>query len=199
MPRIDMKIGNALVGFALLLASANAGAQAAAFTYFFGGSLGQSDVDDSVATGLITSGTIDGKDNAFKLFGGGFFSPSFGAELAYVDLGKVGYRGDFFGTPVADGSVGIWGYNVAALARLPVTERLEVFGKLGVFLWEREDNDVTGGTPFSSTTRGWDGGSFGVGASWRFTANLAARVEWERFPVDNDDARLLSLGLQYSF
>jgi len=44
MPRINMKIGNALVGFVLLLLSANAGAQAGAFTgaftYFLGGSLG---------------------------------------------------------------------------------------------------------------------------------------------------------------
>lgn len=194
-----MKIRSALAGFAFILLSANAGAQAGAFSYFLGGSLGQGDIDDSVATGLLTSGSIDGKDTAFKLFGGGFFSPSFGAELAYVDLGEASYSGDFFGTPVVNGRVGIWGYNVAALARLPLGERFELFGKLGVFLWESEASDITGGSPFSSTTRGWDGGSFGLGATWRFTGGLAARLEWERFPVDTADASLLSLGLQYNF
>jgi len=44
-----------------------------------------------------------------------------------------------------------------------------------------------------------DGGSFGFGAAWRFTRNLAARVEWEQFPIDTSDASLVLIGLQYSF
>ena len=164
-----MKIGNALVGFALLLLSANAGAQGA-FTYFLGGSLGQSDFDESVAIPFpISSGTVDTKDTAFKLYGGGFFGPHLGAELAYVNLGKAGYAGEFLGDPVTDGKVEVWGYNVAVVARLPVNDRLDLFGKLGVFLWESDSSDVTAGAPFSSTVRGWDGGSFGLGATWRFT------------------------------
>lgn len=190
-----MNVKNAIVACVLLLPSASAGAQ----SFFFGGSFGKSDIDESIAGALITSGSIDGKDSAFKIFGGGFFSPHFGAELSYVDLGEATYSGDFFGTPVTNGRMGIWGYNVAALARFPLGERFSLFGKLGVFLWEAEESDVFGGTPFSTTTRGWDGGSFGFGAAWRFTRNLAARVEWERFPIDTSDASLVSIGLQYRF
>lgn len=195
-----MKIGNVLVGFALLVLSASAGAQAGAFTYLLGGSLGQSDYDESVAIPFpISSGTVDTKDTAFKLYGGGFFGPHLGAELAYVHLGKAGYAGEFLGAPVTDGKVEVWGYNVAFVARLPVNERLDLFGKLGVFLWESDASDVTAGAPFSSTVRGWDGGSFGLGATWRFRRHLAARLEWERFPVGETDAALLSLGFQYNF
>ena len=194
-----MKIGNALVGFALLLASGNAGAQAGAFTYFLGGSLGQSDIDESIASSLISSGSIDGKDTAFKLYGGGFFGKHLGAELAYIDLGEASYGGDFFGAPVTDGKVAIWGYNVSAVARFPVTPSLHVFGKVGVFLWEQDESDVTAGTLSSRTVRGWEGGSFGIGAVWRFSGSLSARVEWEQLPLDIADASLLSLGLQYSF
>lgn len=184
-----------MVALAFGLLGTHAGAQ----TFFLGGSLGQSDMDDSVASDLITSGSIDGKDGAFKLYGGGFFGRHFGAELSYVDLGEAGYGGDFFGTPVTDGRVGIWGYNVAALVHVALTERLALFGKLGVFLWENESSDVTGGEPFSSTTRGWDGGSFGLGASFAFARNLEARLEWERFPIGPGEASLLSIGLQYRF
>jgi OOP family OmpA-OmpF porin len=194
-----MKINNALVGLALFLLSASAGAQSGAFTYFVGGSLGQSDVDESLVSGLITSGSIDGKDTALKIYGGGFFGKHLGAELAYVDLGEASYSGTFFGTSVNDGRASVWGYNVAAVARLPVSPQFEVFGKLGVFLWENEVSDVFGGTPTSNTIRGWDGGSFGIGAAWRFTRHLAARLEWERFPIDVSDASLLSLGVQYNF
>lgn len=185
----------ALVACTLSLLSAGAGAQ----TYFIGGGLGQSDFDRSVASNLVTSGDIDTKDGAFKAFGGGFFGRRFGAELSYVDLGEARYSGDFFGTPVTDGKVALWGWNVAALYDIPITERFSLFGKLGVFLWESEASDVTDGDPFSATSRGWDGGSFGLGATWRFTRNLSARLEWEKFPIGPSDATLLSLGVQYSF
>lgn len=188
-------IDKAIVALMLSLLSANAAAQ----TYFLGGSLGQSDIDQSVAANLITSGGIDGKDTAFKLYGGGFFGKHLGAELAYIDLGEATYAGDFNGLSVTDGRVSLWGYNVAALLEYPLAERFSVFGKLGVFLWESEASDVTDGNPFSATSRGWDFGSFGVGATWRFTRSLSARVEWEKFPVGDADASLLSLGVQYSF
>lgn len=192
---MDMPIKKALVALTFGLLSANAAAQ----TYFLGGSLGQSDIDDSLVSGLITSGSIDGKDTAFKIYGGGFFGKHLGAELAYLDLGEASYAGNFNTLSVTNGRFSLWGYNVAALLEYPVSERFSVFGKLGVFLWESEGSDVTDGDPFSTTSRGWDFGSFGVGATWRFTPRVAARVEWERFPVGDADASLLSLGLQYNF
>lgn len=186
--------GKAFVFCALFFASA-----AAAQDYYIGGSLGQSDVDDGVAINLITSGTIDGKDNAFKLYGGGFFGKHLGAELAYVSLGDVSYSGVFGTAPVQNGKVETWGYNVAAVARFPVTARLSIFGKLGVFLYESESSDITAGAPSGGTLRGWEGGSLGVGALWRFTPHLGARLEWERFPMEDADASLVSLGVQYNF
>jgi OmpA-OmpF porin, OOP family len=192
---MDMPIKKAIVALALGLLSANAAAQ----TYFLGGSLGKSDIDESLVSGLITSGSIDGKDTAFKVYGGGFFGKHLGAELAYIDLGEASYSGTFFSASVSGGRASVWGYNVAALFEYPVGERFSLFGKLGVFLWESEQSDVFDGTPTSNTLRGWDFGSFGVGATWRFTRSLSARVEWEKFPVGDADASLLSLGVQYSF
>ncbi|MGQ0543782.1 MAG: outer membrane beta-barrel protein [Betaproteobacteria bacterium] len=184
-----------LLACLLLLASAGAAAQ----TYFLGGSLGQSDIDRSIAASLIDAGSIDGKDSAWKIYGGGFVGRHLGAELAYIDLGEARYSGSFFGAPVTDGRVAIWGYNVSALARFPLGPQLEVFGKLGVFLWESEEGDVTGGDPSARTVRGWEGGSFGIGAAWRFSRHLAVRAEWEHLPLDFSEASLLSLGIQYNF
>jgi hypothetical protein len=173
-----MPVRKAIVAGLLALLGAPAAAQSAAVhSFFFGASVGQSDYDRDVTTNLITVG----------------------AEIAYLDLGEAGYSGNFFGTPVTNGTVGVWGYNAALLARLPLGERLELFGKLGVFLFESEASDVTGTEPSSSTTRSWEGGSFGLGAGWRFTHNLAARAEWERFRLVNGDVELFSLGLQYNF
>ena len=52
--------------------------------------------------------------------------------------------------------------------------------------------------PFSAKADGTDP-SFGIGASFNITRNIALRAEGEVFRVDKDNARLLSLGLALSF
>jgi OOP family OmpA-OmpF porin len=166
--------------------------------WYVGGSIGQSDVEESLAGGLITSGEIDGKDTAFKAFGGYMFNRYVGAEVAYVDLGKVRYSGEFFGDQVTGGKVEVSGFNIAAVGAIPVSAAFSIFGKLGLFSWDAEASDTTGGVPFSAKSDGSDV-SFGAGVSYRFTRHLAARAEWERFKLDDVDADLLSVGLLYKF
>jgi OOP family OmpA-OmpF porin len=72
---------------------------------FVGGSIGQGDIDDEITTNLITSGTVDGKDTAWKVFGGYMFNRNFGVEAAYVNLGEVSYSGFFGASPVTGGKV----------------------------------------------------------------------------------------------
>jgi OOP family OmpA-OmpF porin len=182
---------------ALTAAAALAVAGQAAAQGYLGGSIGQSDYDEGVAGGLITSGQVDGKDNGFKIFGGYMFQPNFGVELAYVDLGAASYSGDFFGAPVTGGKVEATGLNISALGRLPLSGAFSLFGKIGLFMWEADASDITGGVPFSDSADGNDL-SFGVGLAYDFTRNLGARVEWERFDADGD-VGLLSLGLAYRF
>lgn len=188
-----------------LIASAEASAQG---SFYIGGSLGESDIDDEIAIPhFITSGTVDGNSSGFKIFGGYQFSPYFGLDLAFVDLGKASYSGSYFGTPVTGGTASLWGLNVSAVGTVPLNEAFAVFGKIGLFAWEAKARDTTGGFPFSATENGGDF-SWGLGFSYGFTRNISARVEWERFGlggggyqwnVDLGHADLLSLGVVYSF
>jgi OmpA-OmpF porin, OOP family len=192
-----MRISKAIAGFAvtltLLLPAKHGTAQS-----FIGASLGQSNVDHDIARGLITSGSVDGKDTAFKLFSGYMFGRHFGLEGAYVDLGDVSYSGSFSGTPVTGGKVELKGYNIAAMLSYPMSEEFSLFGKLGIFLWELRASDTTGGQPFSSSNRGRDV-SFGLGAGYNLGRHLAVRAEWERFKLDDVGADLLSAGLVWRF
>jgi OmpA-OmpF porin, OOP family len=197
-----MKIRGVLVASALALSGLLAVTQASAQA-FVGGSFGKSDIDDSIAFDgpnepLITSGTVDGKDTAFKVFGGYMFNRHFGVEGAYVNLGEASYSGDFFGLPVTGGKVEVSGFNVAALGSYPITEQFSVFGKIGLFIWESEASDTTGGLPFSNQADGTDI-SFGLGVGYSFTRNLGLRAEWERFKLDDVDADLISLGVVWRF
>ena len=181
--------------------------------FYLGGSVGQSKIDSDIAfPGLISSGTVDGKDTGFKVFGGYQFNQYFGLDLAWVDLGEASYRGSFFGTPVTGGTVKLSGLNFSAVGTIPLNPSFALFGKLGVFAWNAKSSDTTGGFSFSATDKGADL-SVGLGASYNFTKNVGVRLEWERFKVGGgDDAGsgapnvtssanvdLLSLGLVYKF
>jgi len=188
-----------LVAAALLaLGGLVAASQTAAQGFYIGGSVGKSDFDDDNAIpDLITSGSVDGSDTGFKIFGGYQFNQHFGVELAWVDLGKAGYSGTFSGLPVTGGTVETSGLNLSAVGILPLGSGFALFGKAGFFAWESKAKDVTGGLPFSGKEDGTDL-SYGVGASYDFTKNFAIRAEWERFKAVGD-IDLLSVGIVYKF
>jgi OOP family OmpA-OmpF porin len=192
-----MKASKFLAASALALSAMLASTQASA-QFFIGGSIGQGDIDDEVTEGLITSGTVDGKDTAFKIFGGYMFNRHFGVEAAYVNFGEATYSGDFFGAPVTGGKIEIDGFNLSAIGSLPITEQFSIFGKAGLFLWDAEASDTTAGLPFSAKDDGSDL-SFGIGLGYNFTRNLGVRAEWEMFETDTADVNLLSVGLLWRF
>jgi len=197
----------------LVLSGLVAASQAPAQGFYIGGSVGQSDIDSDIAfPGLITSGTVDGKDTGFKIFGGYDFNQYFGLDLAWVDLGQASYDGRFRSFTVNGGTVKIRGLNFSAVGTIPLNPSFALFGKLGVFAWEAKSSDTTDGMPFSATDNGRDL-SVDLGASFNFTKNFGMRVEWERFNAGGGDDSssgfpnvtssanidLVSLGIVYRF
>lgn len=148
--------------------------------FYVGASAGRSSIEDSIALpGLITSGTVEGRDTGYKIFGGYEFHPNFAMEIAVVDLGKARYSGMFGPATVTSGTVDVWGFNFSAVGILPVNPSFALFGKIGFFSWEASWKDVTGGIPFSERENGADL-SLGLGAAFNFTKEFSARLEWER-------------------
>jgi len=149
--------------------------------FYVGASAGWSDIDTEIAfPGLITSGTADGKNTGYKIFGGYEFNPYFGVEISLVDLGKVKYSGSYLGVPVTGGKVDVVGLNGSAVGIVPVSQSFSLFGKIGIFAWEADWSDFTGGVPTKAQDNGADL-SIGAGFTINFTKNFSARVEWERF------------------
>jgi hypothetical protein len=182
---------------ALVLAGLLAASEASAQGYV-GGSFGQGNLSDGIFAPLITSGRADRDTTAFKLFGGLQLHPNFGVEIAYVDLGDASYSGSFFGLPVTGGKVEASGFNLSGVASFPASAAVSIFGKLGLFLWDLEASDTTGGLPFAASAGGSDL-SFGFGLDYRVSANWLLRAEWESFKLEDDSARLISIGIVYRF
>lgn len=184
---------------AVLVSSGLAAAQAHAQEKFYaGGSIGSGSIDESITTELITSGTVDGKSNGFKVFGGYRFNPNLAVELALVDLGKASYSGTFSGIPVTGGQVKVSGLNASAVGLYPVNPGFELFAKAGLFAWDAKASDLTGGVPFSAKNDGVNL-SLGIGANYYFTKNVGARIEWEHFDLDQAKASMLSAGIVVKF
>ena len=172
--------------------------QASAQGFYMGASFGKTDADRGNAVpALISSGSVDGSDNGIKLFGGFAFNRNIAVEMAFVDLGELTYSGTYFGTPAANGTLETSGFNFAFVGSIPLNPSFSLFGKLGLFFWEAEASDVTGGFPFVQTIDDVDV-SYGFGASYQFNRNFGMQVEWEQYEAA-DSISLLSLGVVYRF
>lgn len=183
----------AAVGLGVLLAASQASAQG-----YIGASFGSTDADEGNAIpDLLTSGTVDGKDSGFKLFGGYQLNRNFALELAYVDLGKLTYSGQFVGLPVTGGKLETTGFNMSAVGILPLNPSVSLFGKVGLFSWQAKARDTTGGVPFSGKEDDADI-SFGFGGAYHLNKNFSVLAEWEQFEAI-DKISLLSIGVGYRF
>jgi OOP family OmpA-OmpF porin len=167
---------------ALLAVSLLAGAAAHAQGLSIGGSIGSSRYKGDDVGGLRT----DRSDTGGKIYGGWEFTPNFGLELGYAQLGTFGS---------AAGDAEIDGAFVDAVGKWPLGNDFSVLGRLGVFNGKYED-------PLGSE-RGTNL-KVGAGVQYDFSPNVALRGEWERYRFDtNGDSRantdLYSVGLNYTF
>lgn len=194
-----------------LLIAFNANAEEKGF--YLGGSLGHSSIDTVsegdvnaafASVGVTTTSDVDDSDLGWKIFGGYNLNQYFGIELAYVDLGEAEINATSTAPVAGTASISAEadGFTFAGVARYPINERFDVFGKLGGFVWDVEGGGslTVGGGTITATAED-DGTSilFGLGAEYEMGNNIGVRAEWERYEVSSDDVDLFSVGLEYDF
>ena len=118
----------AILGAGAMLISFAACAQARDAGFYAGASLGSADL-----------GPDD--DTAIKVFGGYQIDTTFSAEFGYTDLGEVAVLGQ---TAKANA------WELLGLARLPVGNRVSLYGLLGLAKVDSERWKSPGGKPFDA-------------------------------------------------
>lgn len=142
----------------------------------------------------IGSADIEGTDDSsLKLFGG-VRNSNHGFEIAYHDLGKQAETA--LGITA---STEVTGLELSGVGYLPVSSSMDLFGKLGLLLWDMDINLT--GFPTLST----DGNDliFGVGLQYNSTDNFSLRLEMQTTTLDvsgvDFDTDILSIGAAYKF
>lgn len=152
---------------------------------------------DGTEAGLTFTGGNTSKGSV-KIYGGFKFTPTWGLEAQYSDLGRrnltvTNGAGAVVGTVDTRASQ----YSLAGTGTLPIAQSFALIGKLGV-----SANRGSGGGSSSNKTSLMAG----VGVSYSITPRLAARLEYEDFGKFADGlngssvrANNTSLNLQYAF
>ena len=200
---------------AALAPCGHAFAQDAAKGFYAGLSLGQAKAKgacDSDAS--VTVSNCNDSDTSWKIFGGYQFTPNFALELGYNDFGRV--SGD--ATAVLGGStftgnakIEATAFELTGVGSLPLGHQFSLYGKLGVYYAETKSSATVRQTtpPFASGSASTSDNNtnltFGFGARYDITRNIAVRAEWQRFSkVGSDDTGkgdidVLAIGGLYRF
>jgi hypothetical protein len=147
---------------------------------------------------FVSARLTDDSDTAAQAIVGYRFSPWFGIEFGWQDLGEahnfysVHATGVAFtpGTSAIDGRYRARDINAAAVVTWPVAERFELLARGGVAnvrLRYDETGHATNGQPYEfHASDNHTGALFGVGVNWRFAPSWSLRFAVDRiFDVGN--------------
>jgi len=148
--------------------------------------------DDYLGIALGQSSiTLDGYDQGFfyKAYGG-IRKKYYGFEGSYNRLATFDITGN------NSGSVSVSGIEAAGITFLPITNKLELFFKVGFFAWSATGK-INGG--FVPKNKGTDL-SYSLGEDYNVAEKITLRAEYQWFSgVLGDDITSVSTGLSYRF
>lgn len=180
-----------LIAAAVLMATASL-SHAAGF--YAAGSVGLAQLDD------IDSDSFD-SSTSFSVSGGYDINEMFAVEVAYLDFGETETSG------VEDNvnynaTVDVTGVNLTVIGTYPVHEKVDLFAKMGVLVWDADVTVTEDGYSGTISDSGNDF-SYGVGVAVNVYEQLSVVLQYQQFAftLDGYDADMsnISLGARYNF
>lgn len=177
--------------------------------------VGRSKFSDACTTGaLLTTGTTSCTDTgtAVRIAGGYNFTPMWGVEVSYADLGKATSNGIVPpGIPPISGFPYTADFKATALqfsgtGTFAINDAFSVLAKLGLVNSSTTLDLLVPGFGSVSETATKTTVGFGIGGQYNFNKNIGIRVEYEDLGTFGDSnttgtskVMLLSAGLVYHF
>lgn len=205
-----MKKSDLIVCLAALAAAAFAVPASAQF--FVGLGAGQSRVSNSSYGGTyngnaFTLSGLDSDEMTLQFNGGYQFTPMWGLQVQYTDLGSRSGTISALGASAPTGDVKAYQWGVAGTGTFFMTPKVFLRGKLGVSSNHIDDiNTVVGGRAFSISGSSNTDVLAGIGVGYEWSKNFSTRLEYEyfgKFDSNNGSASgtgtNLGLRMQYTF
>lgn len=126
---------------------------------------------------------------AYKGIAGIRLGPVLAIEGQYIDFGTA---------EDGDNRIDASGWTADAVLTLPLTERINPYGKIGALFWEADGRSQGVTPPIRASEDGTDL-TYGVGVNIGITEMIAFRAEYERFALDDTDVDLGSANIAFSF
>jgi OOP family OmpA-OmpF porin len=154
---------------------------------YFGINLGRAAIDTNCPATLLF---CESRDRSAQVHAGHMFSANWGAELGYLDTGRLV-------RPLGESRA--TGFSVSLVGRAQVLPSLGVYGKVGT-AYGRPDTSVMGNAATGGPEQGF-GLAFGGGVSYELTPRLSATFEWDSYDLRlaSGPVRSGTLGLRYRY
>ena len=149
----------------------------------------------------VPGATMNGNDGyrfSGKIFGGAELTENFGVEAGYTDFRKAGGNYTLNGANASTDADGYAAY-IAGKATKQLSDKVGVYGKLGVTHTKAEQDSATAGLNRKVS----DNGAYGaVGVQYNVNQNVALLAEYERFGKKQDfgpKPDVVTIGAKYTF
>ena len=190
-----MQVFKRIAAVGVLSVCASAAAHADETGIYAGLSVGEAKTDFS---NDILNSAFDGKDTAFKIFGGYRIFDWLGVEAGYVDLGEITLKNNQVG--VSRFRLEEAGFNAFGVVYWNIAP-VDLFAKAGFMVSQAHVRTNTFFGAFDETDNSTDL-AWGVGGQVRF-GKLGVRLEYERFDLDAgsgfDSPDMVSIGATWTF
>lgn len=177
----------------IVLAALLAAGPAAAQQGYIGAGVGRATVSDYDTSGAYWS---QDSDVGLRVFAGIDVAPAVAVEAGYVDLGMIGgnWAGFVSGIYVDyQERMEATAVYAALVGRLPVSNRVDLVGRIGVNRWSADVNvqAVAGSTVVAASGSKSDiSGLFGIGVEADIDNNVTVGLQYERFADVGKDLRV---------
>ncbi|HEY1992252.1 MAG TPA: porin family protein [Gammaproteobacteria bacterium] len=198
---------------AALLFTASSRPAAAEGGWYLAADAGQSHFSGGVFDGdpFPSTWTRSASDSStgYRLTGGYQFTPNWGVEAGYLDLGHGTLSGK---SPVpasmpdvgsfASFRIGAKGVFAAGTGTWPIDDQWSLFARAGLVDGRLDDQPYSNGNIASleQTETSWKA-TYGVGAKWAFQPQWSLRLGWDGYRQlgGQYDLSLISLGVEWRF
>lgn len=155
------------------------------------------------ALGIPATASVEDQNRfGWRAFGGYRFGQYLSVDAGYANLGKATTR--ISGVPVdleeiphvlpASGA----GWELSAAGYLPVSERVELYGRFGAWYWKTLYHALETGQKRRPDADGVDALG-GVGIRYRHPERWEAGLGWDRYRVDGQSVDLVGLSVIFRF